>query len=101
MAKQRIEVNFPGIPKIREVYKALCNYLQVPLGSGKGQQYDFELGEFLHRYRFNAMVAHSALNILSREGYIALTEAFNNPSRIKFQVERDGLYTLSGKACRI
>ncbi|MEN8227241.1 MAG: ATP-dependent DNA helicase RecQ [Bacteroidota bacterium] len=97
MIQQRIEVNFPGIPKIRDVYKALCNYLQVPLGSGKGQQYDFELGEFLHRYRFNAMVAHSALNILAREGYLALTDAFNNPSRVKFRVERDGLYNFQVK----
>jgi ATP-dependent DNA helicase RecQ len=97
LVKQRIEVNFPGIPKILEVYKALCNYLQVPLGSGKGQQYDFELGEFLHRYRLNAMVAHSALNILAREGYLALTESFNNPSRIKFQVERDRLYNFQVK----
>ncbi len=93
LIEQRIEVNFPGIPKIREVYKALCNYLQVPLGSGKGQQYDFEMGEFLHRYRLNAMVAHSALNILSREGYLTLTESFHNPSRIKFLVEREGLYS--------
>jgi ATP-dependent DNA helicase RecQ len=97
VVEQRIAVNFPGIPKIREVYRALCNYLQIPQGSGKGQQYDFELGEFLHRYKFSAMLAHSAIQILSREGYIVLTEAFHNPSRIKFNVERDGLYTFQVK----
>ena len=97
LAKQRVEVSFPGIPKIRDVYKALCNYLQIPHGSGKGQQYDFEFGEFLHRFRFNAMVANSAITILSREGYISLTEAFHNPSRLKFQVERDGLYSFQVK----
>ncbi len=97
VVEQRIAVNFPGIPKIREVYRALCNYLQIPLGSGRGQQYDFEFGEFLHRYRFSAMVAHSSLQILAREGYIVLTEAFYNPSRIKFRVERDGLYTFQVK----
>ncbi len=97
LVQQRIDVNFPGIPKIRDVYKALCNYLQLPLGSGKGQQYDFELGDFLHKYHFNAMVAHSALNILAREGYITLTEAFNNPSRVKFRAERDELYNFQVK----
>jgi len=95
--EQRIAVNFPGIPKVREVYRALCNFLQVPLGSGRGQQYDFEFGEFLHRYRFSAMLAHSSLQILAREGYIVLTEAFHNPTRIKFQVERDALYTFQVK----
>ncbi len=92
VVEQRIAVNFPGIPKIREVYKAVCNYLQIPLGSGRGQQYDFEFGEFLHRYKFSAMVAHSALKVLAMEGYLVLTESFHNPSRIKFSVERDGLY---------
>ena len=92
VADQRIEVSFPGIPVIRQVYQALGNFLQIPHGSGKGQQYDFEFGEFLHRYRFNSLVAHGALAVLSREGYIALTEAFNNPTRIMFRVGRDDLY---------
>ncbi len=95
--EQRKAINFPGIPKIREVYRALCNFLQIPLGSGRGQQYDFEFGEFLHQYRFSAMVAHSSIQTLAREGYLVLTEAFHNPSRIKFQVERDKLYTFQVK----
>jgi len=91
-AEQRIATNFPGISTVRKVYKALCNYLQIPHGSGRGMQYDFELGDFLHQYKFSAMVAHSSLQILSREGYLVLTEAFNNPSRLKFRVQRDALY---------
>ncbi|NOR34898.1 MAG: RecQ family ATP-dependent DNA helicase [Bacteroidales bacterium] len=97
VVEQRKAINFPGIPKIREVYKALCNYLQIPVGSGRGQQYDFEFGEFLHQYRFSAMIAHSAIQTLAREGYLVLTEAFHNPSRIKFQVERDTLYSFQVK----
>jgi ATP-dependent DNA helicase RecQ len=92
LAERRIEVNFPGIPKIRQVYAALGNFLQVPLGSGKGQQYDFEFGDFLHQSRLNSMVANSSLTILAREGYIALTDAFHNPSRIMFRTGRDNLY---------
>jgi len=97
VVEKRIAVNFPGIPKIRDVYRALCNFLQIPVGSGRGQQYDFELGEFLHQYRFSAMVAHSSLQILAREGYIVLTDAYHNPTRIKFMVERDALYTFQVK----
>ena len=92
LAQQRIDVNFPGIPRIRQVYAALCNFLQIPVGSGKGQQYDFEFGDFLHRYSLNSLVAHSSLSILAREGYITLTEAFNNPSRVIFRTGRDDLY---------
>ncbi len=97
LAEQRIATNFPGIPKISQVYAALGNFLQVPLGSGKGQQYDFEFGDFLHQYRLNSMVAHSSLTILAREGYIALTEAFNMPSRLMFRAGRDDLYNFQVK----
>lgn len=97
LAEQRIDVNFPGIPKIRQVYSALGNFLQVPVGSGKGQQYDFEFGDFLHKYKLNSLVAHSSLTILAREGYLTLTEAFNNPSRIMFRTGRDELYSFQVK----
>lgn len=97
LAEKRVTVNFPGIPRIRQIYAALCNFLQVPLGSGKGQQYDFEMGEFLSRYRLNALVAHSAISILSREGYITVTDAIHNPSRVMFRTGRDELYNFQVK----
>lgn len=97
LAEKRLSVNFPPVSKIREIYMALGNFLQVPVGSGKGQQYDFEMGEFLHRYKINALVAHSGMTILAREGYIAVTEAFNNPSRIMFRSGRDDLYSFQVK----
>ncbi len=70
---------------------------RFPWAAAGDKQYDFEFGDFLHRYRFSAMMAHSSLQILSREGYIVLTDAFYNPSRIKFHVERDELYTFQVK----
>ncbi len=97
MAGQRLAVNFPGIPKISEVYQALANFLQIPIGSGKGQQFDFEIGAFLKAYGFNSMVAYSALRILEREGYLTLSDAFNNPSRVIFLAQRDELYNFQVK----
>lgn len=90
--EQRIDVNFPGFAEIREIYNALFNYLQVPVGSGKGMSFDFILGDFLSRFKFNALVVASALNILSREGYLHITDEINNPSRLHFIIGRDELY---------
>ncbi len=95
--EQRISVNFPGLDVVRDVYKGLFNYLQIPVGSGKGQTYDFILGEFLSMYKFNALVASSALKVLSREGYFEITEEINNPSRVIFIVKRDDLYKFQVK----
>lgn len=91
-AEQRIEVNFPDFKTLREIYNALFNYLQVPVGGGKGASLDFVMGEFLSRYRFNALTVTSALRILSLEGYFEITDEINNPSRIHFLAGRDELY---------
>jgi ATP-dependent DNA helicase RecQ len=92
LAKKRIEVNFPSFELLREIYRALFNYLQVPVGGGKGASYDFILGEFLSKNNYNAVTVTSALNILSREGYFEISDEINNPSRIHFIVGRDDLY---------
>jgi ATP-dependent DNA helicase RecQ len=92
MAEKRIDTTFPDLSTIKDIYHALGNFLQVPVGAGKGQSYDFILADFLREYKYNALVAHSGLNILQREGYIELSDEINNPSRVHFKVERDDLY---------
>ncbi|MFZ5941612.1 MAG: RecQ family ATP-dependent DNA helicase [Bacteroidota bacterium] len=94
---QRIEVSFPGIARVKEVYHALGSFLQVPYGTGKGMSYDFILPDFLRIYKFNAMVAHSSLDVLVREGYIEVSDEINNPSRVHFIVSRDDLYKFQVK----
>jgi ATP-dependent DNA helicase RecQ len=89
---QRIQVNFPDIVTIKSTYSALCNYLQMPVGSGKGLSYDFDINDFARSYRLSVFSAFSSLKILELEGYIELTEEINNPSRIKFLLNRDDLY---------
>ena len=36
-----LRLKFPPIDKIKDTYEALCNYLGVPLGSGKGNVFDW------------------------------------------------------------
>ena len=89
---QRIENNFPDLSVVKKVYHSLGNYLQVPVGAGKNQTYDFILTDFLARYKIHALIAHSCLQILKREGYIEITDEINNPSLVHFIVQRDDLY---------
>lgn len=92
LAGQRVATTFPEISVIKDVYHALGNYFQLPTGSGKGQSFDFILHDFLQQYKFNALVAHNALLILQKEGYMELSDELNNPSRIHFKISRDDLY---------
>ncbi len=89
---QRTEANFPELSVIKSTYSALCNYFQLPVGAGKGMAFDFDLQEFASTYRLSAYTAFSSLKILEHAGYLELTEEINNPSRIRFLLNRDDLY---------
>ncbi len=89
---QRIIANFPDMQTIKSTYSALGNYLQIPVGGGKGMSFDFNHTEFARTYRLSPFTSFSSLKILELEGYLELTEEINNPSRIKFILNRDDLY---------
>jgi ATP-dependent DNA helicase RecQ len=83
---------FPPVEKIKDIYEALCNYLQVPLGSGKDNVFDFNIADFVSRFRLPVIETFNSLAFLQREGYVEFTEEINNPSRVHFVVGRDDLY---------
>jgi ATP-dependent DNA helicase RecQ len=83
---------FPAVEKIKDTYEALCNFLMVPLGAGKDNVFDFNMAEFVSRYRLPVIETYNSLAFLQREGYVEFTEEINNPSRVHFIVGRDDLY---------
>jgi ATP-dependent DNA helicase RecQ len=83
---------FPAVEKIKDTYEALCNFLMVPLGAGKDNVFDFNIAEFVSRYRLPVIETFNSLAFLQREGYVEFTEEINNPSRVHFIVGRDDLY---------
>lgn len=91
-AERRIHTNFPEPDVIRQIYRALGNYFQIPVGGAKNQVFDFNVGDFASRYSKSIMVIYSSLKILQMEGYIELTEEIFNPPKVKFLTGRDELY---------
>jgi ATP-dependent DNA helicase RecQ len=87
-----IRKKFPPVEKIKDTYEALCNYLQLPLGSGKDNVFDFNMYDFVSKYRLPVIETYNSLQFLQREGYMEFTEEINNPSRVHFIVSRDDLY---------
>jgi ATP-dependent DNA helicase RecQ len=90
--KDTIRKKFPPVDKIKDIYEALCNYLQVPLGSGKDNVFEFNMYDFVSKYRLPVIETYNSLQFLQREGYMEFTEEINNPSRVHFIVGRDDLY---------
>ncbi len=89
---ESLKHKFPPTEKIKDIYDALCNYLRVPIGSGRDTVYDFNMADFISKFRMPVIETFNSLTFLQREGYIEFTEEINNPSRVHFIVGRDDLY---------
>ncbi|MCU0363925.1 MAG: RecQ family ATP-dependent DNA helicase [Bacteroidales bacterium] len=87
-----VRKKFPPVDRIKDIYEALCTFLQVPLGAGKDSVFDFDMAAFVSKYRLPVIETYNALQFLQREGYFEFTEEINNPSRVHFIVGRDDLY---------
>jgi ATP-dependent DNA helicase RecQ len=92
VAAQRLASTFPEISIIKSTYSAVAGFLKVPVGSGKGIAYDFNLYDFANTYKLSVTVAYNSLKMLEKHGYIVVTDELNNPSRVHFLIGRDDLY---------
>jgi ATP-dependent DNA helicase RecQ len=90
--KDTVRQKFPPTERIKDIYEALCNYFLVPVGSGKESVHDFNMAEFVTRYKLPVNETYNSLTFLQREGYLEFTEEINNPSRVHFIIGRDDLY---------
>ncbi len=95
--EHRFETTFPEVSKIKNVYQALSNFLKLPVGSGRGISFDFELGEFCNSYGFNSQEAFNSLKIIELQGLISLNDSVGMQSRIHFTYRADDLYEFQVK----
>jgi len=89
---KRVAEMFPEIEVIKRVYSAVCNYLNIPYGSGKGMSFDFNIKEFSDNFKFELLTAFHSLKYLQKEGYLILSDEISNPSKVHFLIARDALY---------
>ena len=86
--KKISDIRFPGKSAIREIYRALVNYLQLPAGSGEGLSFDFDINDFVKKFKLDAFTVSSVLKILEQEELISYSEQFFLPSTIVFTATR-------------
>lgn len=90
--QRNLETSFPSLEEIRQTYQALVNYYQMPSGSGQGVTVNFDIVHFCDTYKLQPIIVFNSLKFIEREGYISLTDAVFQPSRIKLEMNREDLY---------
>jgi ATP-dependent DNA helicase RecQ len=91
-SRHHLELSWPDPETVRMVYQALGNFLQLPVGAGRDVSFDFDFEKFSGNYKFKPVTAYNSLKILERDGYITLSDAWDNPSRIFFICNKEDLY---------
>lgn len=90
--KENLKQSYPDIDRIKTIYNAIGNYLQVPVGSGNGQCYPFEINEFIKHYNLSLLETFNSLTLMKKEGLFELSEAMDSPSQIFIKASREDLY---------
>ena len=88
----RISQNFPKREYIRRVYDDLASYYQIAEGEAEGRTFDFNIMRFCSIFHHFTIPLVSALNLLTRAGYLHFSLEDENSSRVMFLVSRDDLY---------
>ncbi len=89
---EMVAVRFPSLQTIRNVYEAVVNYLQLPTGANDGQYYDFDITDFIKKFKLDSHTALYSLKALEQEGWLGFNEQVFRPGTIQFTVTKDYLY---------
>ncbi len=80
--KNGISLRYPSNVVIQKTYKALCQYLQIGIGSGTDEIYNFELTDFCKKFELNIIESMSCIKLLEMLEYWQLSESIFLPSRV-------------------
>jgi len=89
---KQAQLRFPDIETIRNVYQAIANYLQLPAGSGEGNYFDFDTGDFIKKFNLPAYEVMNVLKVLEQEGFMSFNEQVFVTARVQFVCNKETLY---------
>ena len=92
---RRVEDSFPPTDYLRRVYAEICYFLQIAEGEAEGRTFEFNIAKFCRVFQHFPIRLQSALNILSRAGYLEYHEKEDATSRLMVMMQRNELYSVN------
>lgn len=90
--QENLAQSFPELERIKLIYNALGNYFNIPVGAGENVSYPFIIYDFANRYGFSVVEVFHTLKILEKEGFLLLSDSFDEPSKLMIKASRDEIY---------
>ena len=95
--RQRFEMKFPPIEKVKLTYRALCNFLKIAIGSGKDETYNFEIKKLCEAFNLDILETYNSFKILELNNDLSFTDGVFHPTKIKYTVGNRELYNFQIK----
>ena len=90
--EESIGIRYPSLNDIRNIYQSISNYLQIPSGAGEGQYYDFDIIDFIKKFKLNSQTVFYSLKILEQDEWLSFSEQVLLPSTVRFTTNKEYLY---------
>ncbi len=87
--KELPEIRYPAMPLIKKVYQALADYLQIPVGIGEFNYYDFNIGGFAKSFSLDPILVINVLKVLEQEELLQFNENIFLPARVQFTTPKE------------
>lgn len=86
------DLRFPPTDRIRKVYQALMNHLQIPAGSGEGNYYELDINAFISQFGLGSTEAVSVLKTLEQEELLYFSGQVFVPAKLQVMAAREQLH---------
>ncbi len=91
---KRLAEAFPPLDFVRHTYDEICRFLNIAMGEGFGEVFEFRADEMCVRYKMPPRLVEGAISILERAGYIEYTPEISTRAQVMFKCSREELYSL-------
>lgn len=92
---EQAALKFPDENTLRQLYNDVCNYLQIPVGGGREEYFDFDLLAFVKTATYHMTTAAHGMQLLSKQKVWHLSESVYMPMRVQILASREELNHLA------
>jgi len=83
---------YPSVKEIRHIYQCVANFLQLPVGMGAGEYFDFNLNDFVRNFKLETIPVVNALKALEQEGHLTFNEQVFIATKVGFTCSSNELH---------
>lgn len=91
--RSKTESRFPELNILKQSYTAICNYLQLALGSGELEQYNLNLFEVSKKFDLPQLTLYYSIKEIEKHGLWRFEESSNSKSQALFLINDRELYS--------